>query len=134
MTGFAAGEEQWRARLGTQLLRLVRNGHHVTGVDSSPVLLNELMRSLDGEPDDVRARVRTIQDDVENLPSLFDAESFDVVLCHGLLMYFADPGLPDEPELTTLLECEERAGASDPYRRVAALTHVIAGRGSAVRR
>ena len=30
---------------------------------------------------------------------------------------------------TLLVEaCEERAGATDPYRRVAALTHVIADR------
>jgi hypothetical protein len=40
-----------------------------------------------------------------------------------------DAPLPDEPELTTLLACEERAGASEPYRRVAALTHVIASCG-----
>jgi SAM-dependent methyltransferase len=166
--------------------------------------------------------VRTVQDDVRDLAPSFDAESFDVVLCHGLLMYFADPepllddlvrlvapggvlsllvrngdalamrsGLlgdwdttrqafedlsydnrigvparadriddlaasltgrgmtvrawygvrvftdiaptdaapPDEPALTALLACEERAGATDPYRRVAALTHVIADRG-----
>lgn len=41
-----------------------------------------------------------------------------------------DAVVPGEPELWALLACEERAGASDPYRRVAALTHVIAGRGS----
>lgn len=257
VTGFAAGEERWRARLGTlrqvvrqevvsrqlaahlpqtaplhvldvgcgqgtQVLRLARDGHRVTGLDSSPTLLHELGRALGREPDDVRARVRTVRGDVRDLASLFGAESFDVVLCHGLLMYFADPepllddlarlvgpggvlsllvrngdalamrpgllgdwdtalrafeglsydnrigvtaradrvddliasltgrrmtvrawygvrvftdiadsdaALPDEPELTALLACEERAGATDPYRRVAALTHVIADRG-----
>jgi hypothetical protein len=36
--------------------------------------------------------------------------------------------VPAEPELSALLACEERAGATDPYRAVAALTHVIAGR------
>ncbi|HEX8864446.1 MAG TPA: methyltransferase domain-containing protein [Lentzea sp.] len=255
MTGFAAGEERWRARLGTlrqvvrqelvsrqlaahlpartpsrvldvgcgqgtQLLRLARHGHHVTGVDSSRALLDELELALGGEPDAVRARVRTVQDDVRNLGS-FEAGSFDVVLCHGVLMYFADPepllddlarlvapggvlsllvrngdalamrpgllgdwdearrafgsssydnrlgvtaradrtedliasladrrmavhawygvrvftdtaaddaAVPGEPELSKLLACEERAGATDPYRRVAALTHVIAYR------
>jgi S-adenosylmethionine-dependent methyltransferase len=40
-----------------------------------------------------------------------------------------DAALPDERELNALLACEERAGASDPYRRVAALTHVIASSG-----
>lgn len=257
MTGFAAGEEQWRARLGTlrqvvrqelvsrqlvahlpqstplrvldvgcgqgtQLLRLARAGHDVTGVDSSSTLLGELGQALTGEPADVRARVRTVQDDIGNLAALFDPGSFDVVLCHGVLMYFADPepvlddlvrlvapggvlsllvrngdalamrpgllgdwdaagrafesssydnrigvaaradrlddlvtslvdrgmtvrawygvrvftdtaatdaALPEESELQALLACEERAGAADPYRRVAALTHVIAGSG-----
>ncbi len=255
MTAFSAGEERWRARLGTlrqvvrqelvsrqltahlpeaprrvldvgcgqgtQMLRLAQNGHHVTGLDSSPTLLDELAQALDGEPDDVRARVRTVRDDIGKLASLFDPGSFDVVLCHGVLMYFADPepvlddlamlvapggvlsllvrngdalamrpGLlgdwdaarrafesssydnrigvtaradrlgdlaaslasrrmtvrawygvrvftdtaatdavvPGEPELSALLACEERAGATDPYRRVAALTHVIAQR------
>jgi SAM-dependent methyltransferase len=206
---------------GTQLLRLARAGHHVTGVDSSSALLEELGKALSGRPDDVRARVRTLQDDVANLASLFDAESFDVVLCHGVLMYFADPApllddlarlvapggvlsllvrngdalamrpglvgdwdttlkafessfydnrigvtaradrlddltasladrqlavrawygvrvftdtaatdaaVPGESALTALLACEERAGATDPYRRVAALTHVISQR------
>ncbi|MGW4212697.1 class I SAM-dependent methyltransferase [Lentzea sp. NPDC004789] len=255
MTGFAAGEAQWRANSGTlrqvvrqelvsrqltthlppppsrvldvgcgqgtQLLRLARAGHHVTGVDSSPTLLAELGEALSGQPDEVRERVRTVQDDVANLASLFGAESFDVVLCHGVLMYFADPdpllddlarlvapggvlsllvrngdalamrpgllgdwdttlkafgtssydnrigvtaradrlddltasladreltvrawygvrvftdtaatdaAVPGEPALTALLDCEERAGATDPYRRVAALTHVIGQR------
>lgn len=205
---------------GTQLLRLATAGHHVTGLDSSPALLDDLRRALDDEPDDVRARVRVVQDDARNLASF--GESFDAVLCHGVLMYFADPGpllddlarlvapegvlsllvrngdalamrpgllgdwatalkafgsssydnrigvtaradriddltaslaarglavrawygvrvftdaaatdaeVPGEPELTALLASEERAGATDPYRRVAALTHVVAGRG-----
>jgi hypothetical protein len=34
--------------------------------------------------------------------------------------------LPDDLEL--ILECEELAGRTDPYRAVAALTHVIAQR------
>jgi SAM-dependent methyltransferase len=105
-----------------------------------------------------------------------------VVLCHGVLMYFADPGplldaiaqvvapdgtvsllvrngdalaqrrlavsqwygvriftdmvasdtgLPDEATLEALLNAEERAGRTDPYRHVAALLHVIAERDGA---
>ena len=30
------------------------------------------------------------------------------------------------PDMEDLLACEERAGRTDPYRRVAALLHVIA--------
>ena len=33
------------------------------------------------------------------------------------------------PDLATLLDCEERAGRTDPYRQVAALLHVIARKG-----
>jgi len=39
-----------------------------------------------------------------------------------------DADLPGEQELAALPACEERAGATDPYRHVAALTHVIAER------
>jgi len=38
-----------------------------------------------------------------------------------------DAPVPEEPaELALLLECEERAGRTDPYRAVAALTHLVA--------
>jgi S-adenosylmethionine-dependent methyltransferase len=42
---------------------------------------------------------------------------------------FTDTALSDAeppPDLAALLDCEERAGRTDPYRRVAALLHVIA--------
>ncbi|GGS62290.1 class I SAM-dependent methyltransferase [Nonomuraea spiralis] len=206
---------------GTQLLRLARGGHEVTGLDSSPTLLGDLRRALADEPVHVRRRVRTVEGDVGDLAALFAADDFDVVLCQGVLMYFADPapvlddlarlvrpgglvsllvrngdalamrpgllgdwaaarrafgdlsydnrigvtaradrvadlaaalavrGLPVDawygvrvftdvvpsnaeppagPELAELLDCEELAGATDPYRRVAALAHVIARR------
>lgn len=250
---FAAGEQQWRSRLGTlrqvvrqelvarqlaahlspaarvldvgcgqgtQALRLARNGHPVTGLDSSPTLLRDFERTLAAEPSEVRERVRLVHADATEATGAFDA-----VLCHGVLMYFADPdpvlravagsvvaggvvsllvrngdalamrpgllgdwataeaafegttyrnrigvtaradrladltdrltahglavrtwygvrvftdtapsdaGLP--PDLDALLDCEERAGATDPYRRVAALTHVIAERRAQSRR
>jgi hypothetical protein len=37
-----------------------------------------------------------------------------------------DAGPP--PDLQALLNCEERAGRTDPYRQVAALLHLIARR------
>jgi hypothetical protein len=37
----------------------------------------------------------------------------------------ADDAAPP-PDLAALLDCEERAGRTDPYRQVAALLHVIA--------
>jgi SAM-dependent methyltransferase len=205
---------------GTQVLRLARRGHHLTGLDASATLLADLAGSLKAEHADVRARVRTVRGDAANLTGLFPAGTFDAVLCHGVLMYLDDPGpvldalsrmvahggvvsllvrngdalamrpglagdwhtaarafdrlsyenrigvgaradrladltaslaerglavrawygvrvftdlaasdapTPESPELEALLDCEERAGATDPYRRVAALTHLLAG-------
>ncbi|HEX5402892.1 MAG TPA: methyltransferase domain-containing protein [Pseudonocardiaceae bacterium] len=253
---FTAGEERWRAGLGTlrqvvrhevvarqltthlsdspalrildvgcgqgtQALRLAQRGHRVTGLDSSETLLGDFERSLATEPAEVRARVRTVQRDAGELADVFEAGSFDAVLCHGVLMYMDDPApllddltrlvtphgvlsllvrngdglamrpgmfgewmtalesfedltyynrigvsaradrlddltaslaargmnvtawygvrvftdiaatdavVPDEDNLAVLLACEERAGKTDPYRRVASLTHVIAER------
>lgn len=253
-TGFAAGEEQWRARLGTlrqvvrqelvarqlavhlpdapprrildigcgqgtQVLALARRGHLVTGLDSSSTLLGDLERALSADRLDVRERVHLVHGDAERVLDLFVPASFDAVLCHGVLMYFADPDpllnaiaalvapgglvsllvrngdalamrpgllgnwaavndafegtayqnrigvnaradrlealvaslteqqlsvlawygvrvftdaavddapLPDPEQLSLVLACEERAGRTDPYRRVAALLHVIA--------
>jgi S-adenosylmethionine-dependent methyltransferase len=115
---FAAGEAAWQARLGTlrqvvrqelvgrqvaahvgpaprrvldagcgqgtQALRLAAAGHRVTAVDSSPSLLGALR-------DQARAsgvRVDTVESDILAMPV---EGVFDAVLCHGVLMYFADP-------------------------------------------
>jgi S-adenosylmethionine-dependent methyltransferase len=254
--GFSAGEQSWRAGLGTlrqivrqelvtrqlaahltvgrpmrildvgcgqgtQLLALARAGHQVTGLDSSATLLRDLETALAAETAEVRGRVRLLHGEAERLADLVPSRDFDAVLCHGVLMYFADPvpllagvaaavapggfasllvrngdalamrpgllghwptahrafddmtygnrigvtaradrladltglladhGLtvdawygvrvftdtaasdapaPGQEELRVLLDCEERAGSTDPYRGVAALTHVIAGR------
>jgi S-adenosylmethionine-dependent methyltransferase len=123
---FAAGEGQWRARLGTlrqvvrqelvarqlaahlpgtppqrildigcgqgmQVLGLARRGHLVTGLDSSPTLLGDMDRALRAAPSTVQERVRIVQGDAEQALELFAPSSFDAVLCHGVLMYFADP-------------------------------------------
>jgi S-adenosylmethionine-dependent methyltransferase len=204
---------------GTQLLRLARRGHQVTGLDSSSTLLADLERALLAEDPALHQRVRLVHADAEGLLDQFAPASFDVVLCHGVLMYFADPDLlldalaalvtpgglvsllvrngdalamrpgllgdwaavtaafeggaylnrlgvqaradrledltarlaarrlamltwygvrvftdgaaddaptPDPDELSMALACEERAGWTDPYRRVAALLHIIA--------
>jgi SAM-dependent methyltransferase len=258
-TGFAVGEQEWRARLGTlrqvvrqetvrrqlaahlpdqppesrvrvldvgcgqgtQALELARRGYHVTGLDVSERLLVDFRAAADAAPPDVGARVTLVEGAVEQLDALFEPSSFDVVLCQGVLMYFAGPEpvldslarvvapggtvsllvrngdalamrpgllrdwegsarafdgtgyhnrigvdaradrlgeitallalrgvsvrewygvrvftdaepsdaeLPDAATLDALLACEERAGRTDPYRRVAALLHVIAVR------
>ena len=206
---------------GTQALRLARRGYDVTGVDASADLLARFGRDLAGEPAGVRGRVRTEQGLIEDYAERAGAARFPVVLCHGVLMYLADPGrvlraiaaltapggivsllvrngdalamrpglfgdwaacaaafgsdryenrigvsaradrLADltgrlaghglrvtawygvrvftdtapgdaepPPDLAALLDCEEQAGCTDPYRRVAALLHVIARKGA----
>ena len=69
---------------GTQALRLARLGHEVTGVDLSPVLLDRFRSALATEPDDVRRRVHLVEGPGETAAGL---GSFDLVLCHGVLMY-----------------------------------------------
>ncbi len=76
---------------GTLLLRLARAGHVVTGLDSSEALLADLDRSLRAEPAQVRDRVRIVRGDVRDTAATVELAGFDVVLCHGVLMYLPDP-------------------------------------------
>nr|WP_240929844.1 methyltransferase domain-containing protein [Streptomyces coryli] len=77
---------------GTQALALARRGHAVTGLDTSSRLLADFRAALAEEPAEVRGRVRLVEGDAERIVDRFGPDSFDVVLCHGVLMYFADPG------------------------------------------
>lgn len=74
---------------GTQSLLLARGGHHVTGLDISEKLLGRFEHDLAAESPEVRARVRLIQGAGEAAPDLV-AGPFDLVLCHGVLMYLDD--------------------------------------------
>ncbi|MFP1623963.1 class I SAM-dependent methyltransferase [Streptomyces sp. 5K101] len=75
---------------GTQALRLARAGHTVTGLESDPVMLKAARDALAGEPAGIRERVRLIEGDGRDTGVHFLPGSFDVVLCHGVLMYVAD--------------------------------------------
>ncbi|MFC7309050.1 class I SAM-dependent methyltransferase [Streptomyces monticola] len=207
---------------GTQALRLARAGHKVTGIESDSRMLATAREALAAEPEGIRARVRLVEGDGRDTGVHFLPGSFDVVLCHGVLMYVDEPDallaglarmlapggllsllvrnadalamrpglagdwsgaitafdtdtytnriglearadrletlastlagigaplstwygvrvftdtaandaeLPPEPELLALLAAEERAGRTDPYRSVAALTHLCGVRG-----
>ncbi|MCA1693881.1 MAG: methyltransferase domain-containing protein [Actinobacteria bacterium] len=74
---------------GTQALRLARAGHSVTGLDISKELLDRFRAELDGEPAEVRDRVRLVLGPGEAATELTDGP-FDVLLCHGVLMYLDD--------------------------------------------
>ncbi|MFH8340946.1 class I SAM-dependent methyltransferase [Streptomyces sp. AM6-12] len=76
---------------GTQALRLARLGHQVTGVEQDPVMVAAAREALDREPVGIRERVRLVQGDARDTGVHFLPGSFDLVLCHGVLMYVAEP-------------------------------------------
>jgi S-adenosylmethionine-dependent methyltransferase len=76
---------------GTQAVRLARRGHDVTGVDASADLLARFEQDLAAEPAEVRARVRVEHGLIEDWAERSGASRAEAVLCHGVLMYAADP-------------------------------------------
>ncbi|MFC0057946.1 class I SAM-dependent methyltransferase [Streptomyces actinomycinicus] len=76
---------------GTQALRLARLGHQVTGVEQDTAMLTAAREALAREPEGIRDRVRLVQSDGRDTGVHFLPGSFDVVLCHGVLMYVEEP-------------------------------------------
>lgn len=76
---------------GTQALRLARAGHSVTGLESDGDMLRTAREALVGEPEGIRERVRLIEGDGRDTGVHFLPGSFDLVLCHGVLMYVREP-------------------------------------------
>ncbi|MCG7204517.1 class I SAM-dependent methyltransferase [Streptomyces arenae] len=76
---------------GTQALRLARAGHQVTGVEQEPSMITAAREALAGEPEGIRERVRIVHGDGRDTGVHFLPGSFDVVLCHGVLMYVEEP-------------------------------------------
>ncbi|WP_374203541.1 class I SAM-dependent methyltransferase [Streptomyces antimicrobicus] len=76
---------------GTQALRLARAGHQVTGMELDPAMLDVARAALEREPAGIQERVRLLEGDGRETGAHFTPGSFDVVLCHGVLMYVAEP-------------------------------------------
>jgi SAM-dependent methyltransferase len=76
---------------GTQALRLARAGHQVTGVEQDAKMLAVAREALAAEPEGIRGRVRLVESDGRDTGVHFLPGSFDVVLCHGVLMYVEEP-------------------------------------------
>jgi S-adenosylmethionine-dependent methyltransferase len=91
---------------GTQALRAARAGHEVTGIDSSGELLARFEQALAAEPAAVSARVRLVHGAGEQAPDLVSGR-FDLVMCHGVLMYLDDIG----PMLASLARVAAPGGA-----------------------
>jgi SAM-dependent methyltransferase len=76
---------------GTQALRLARAGHQVTGVEQDPKMISAAREAVSAEPEGIRERMRIVQGDGRDTGVHFLPGSFDVVLCHGVLMYVEEP-------------------------------------------
>lgn len=76
---------------GLQALRLARAGHAITGLESGPELLTAAREALAAEPAGIQERVRLIEGDSRETGAHFAPGSFDVVLCHGVLMSSPEP-------------------------------------------
>ena len=74
---------------GATAVRLARLGMHVTLLDSSPAMLDIATRTA--QEAGVSDKVVLRHGDATQLPNLFHAESFDVILCHNVLEYLDDP-------------------------------------------
>lgn len=72
---------------GSQAILLAQHGHSVTLVDLDPTMLQAASDRLSSLSPEVRQRVTLVQG---TAASMAEAEPFDVVCCHSVLMYEKD--------------------------------------------
>ena len=89
-----------------QSLPLARLGYQVTVLDSSAAMLARAEQRLADEPPAVRRRVRLVESPGEDASGATNGERFAAVLCHGVLMYLAQP----EPMVRELCRCVAPGG------------------------
>ena len=77
---------------GQQAIPLSRKGYAVTIIDPSKEMLAEARLRLAREDEDVRRWVWLVEGTGERTHETLFGETFDVMLCHGVLMYLEDPG------------------------------------------
>ena len=75
---------------GQQAIPLSRRGYEITIIDPSPKTLAEARQRLVREEAGVRQRVRLFGGTGERAHETLGGETFDAVLCHGVLMYLED--------------------------------------------
>lgn len=76
---------------GHQSFPLARAGYEVTLLDPSEAMLAKARRRLSAEPASVRSRVSLLAGAGEDASSVVGDRLFDVVCCHGVLMYQPSP-------------------------------------------
>ena len=75
---------------GQQAIPLLRRGYEVTILDSSRAMLDEARRRLAAEDQKARQLSRLIEGTGEQAHEVLRGETFEAVLCHGVLMYLED--------------------------------------------
>lgn len=113
---------------------LVRNGDALA---MRPGLAGDWLAAkaaFDGDSYVNRIGVQARADRLGGLTAALAARELAVQAWYGVRVFTDqapdDAPVPGDGQLTLILECEERAGRTDPYRGVAALLHIIAQRGS----
>jgi SAM-dependent methyltransferase len=76
---------------GAQSIPLAEAGYEVVIVDPSPAMLEKAASALTHQPAAVSGRVRLIESTGELAAGELGGETFDAVLCHGVLPYVDDP-------------------------------------------
>ncbi|MEZ0076261.1 methyltransferase [Planotetraspora sp. GP83] len=88
-----------------QAVQLARAGHHVTVLEPDPAMLERAAQRLASESDPVRGRVNLVPGRGEQTAELVGG-GWDLVCCHGVLMYQDDPALL----LATLVNAAREGG------------------------
>lgn len=83
---------------GTQALRLAALGHDVTAIEPEARMRDAFRRQATALQPAARSPVTLLAGDVTALEDVTSPAAFDVVLCHGLLMYLPE----SDPAITTL--------------------------------
>ncbi len=74
---------------GFASVQLAQMGYEVVLLDSSDEMLRVAREQAGAE--NVAARISFCHGDARRLPELFDAESFDIIVCHNMLEYGENP-------------------------------------------
>jgi S-adenosylmethionine-dependent methyltransferase len=74
---------------GAAAVLLAHLGFHVTLLDSSRAMLDIARRAA--ERGSITDRMKLLQGDAAQLTNLFDAASFDVIICHNMIEFVDDP-------------------------------------------
>lgn len=77
---------------GTQAIRLARLGFDVLAAEPDAEMRDAFAEAAGRESADVRERLRCVAAGFGDLADAVSGRAFDVVLCHGVLMYLPEPG------------------------------------------